>query len=101
MFGGLENLQAYIATTTDEPTISKLSTRTTKSVASVKADTTDTNDTKTRAPEKMSRCSIKLMKAWTMLYPPNIKPMCLHAVYLKLRHPVTGEICEWDAPTTF
>ena len=98
MFGGVENLQAYLTTTEDEQTRNEVPNTTTKSVASLKADI---NLTKTRATEMIPRCSINVMKAWTILHPPNIKPMCLHAAYLKLRHPVTGETCEWNTPATF
>lgn len=89
MFGGVDDLHAYM---TEDEIVTK------KDVATSK---TESNNTTTRTTENMARCSINVMKAWTMVYQPNVKPMCLHAVYLKLRHPVTGETCEWDTPATF
>jgi hypothetical protein len=95
MFGGLDGLSTYI-TTVDEAL--GRATVLNESMAFSNADTIDTTEVTTR---KMSRCTIDTMKSWTTAYPPNTRPMCLHAAYLKLKHPVTEEICEWDAPAAF
>jgi hypothetical protein len=87
MFGGLENLQFCVTSDDDSNLNSKRSKR---------------NDTEVAATSNtMTRCSIDVMKQWTTAYPPNVRPMCLHAAYLKVRHPVTGEICEWNIPSVF
>jgi hypothetical protein len=87
MFGGLDGLSTYIMNA-DEPhgRVTVLN----ESMAFFNV-----------ATKKMSRCAIATMKSWTTAYPPNTRPMCLHAANLKLKHPVTGEVCEWDAPATF
>jgi 23S rRNA-/tRNA-specific pseudouridylate synthase len=76
MFGGLDKLQSLIILE-------------------------DNHHSKTTKAVPMERCSMDIMKGWTTLYPPNIKPMCLHAAFLKLQHPVTGEICQWDVRPVF
>ena len=100
MFGGLDKLTAYLTNTDedDQNHTALANATTTKSAESVTAETIYGADW---TQKKMSRCSLDTMKAWTTVHPPNVKPMCLHAAYLKLKHPVTGEVCEWDAPATF
>ena len=90
MFGGLDNLSTYIENADDADS--------NVSMASSHADMMHSAEITTT---KMSRCAIDTMKSWTTAYPPNVKPMCLHAAYLKIIHPVTGEVCEWDASATF
>ena len=34
-------------------------------------------------------------------YRPNEEPMCLHAAFLQIRHPVTGETIGWNEPSAF
>lgn len=95
MFGGLDNLSTYITNADDAH---GQATVLNEAMAFSNADTIDTTEVTTK---KMPRCTIATMKSWTTAYPPNTRPMCLHAAYLKLKHPVTGEVCEWDAPATF
>lgn len=40
----------------------------------------------------------RLLLAWP---PPPIRPMCLHAARLCMKHPITHEPMEWHAPTPF
>jgi 23S rRNA-/tRNA-specific pseudouridylate synthase len=77
MFGGLQNLKSLKDNSGDALTYSNLCNR------------------------LMARCSMDIMKAWTVEYPPNDKPMCLHAAFLQFTHPVTGELCQWNVRPDF
>jgi hypothetical protein len=76
MFGGLQHLQSYMDS------------------GNGKVVTTASNP-------HVPRCSMDTLKAWTDEYPPNEKPMCLHAVRLQLHHPVTEELCQWNVRPLF
>jgi hypothetical protein len=96
MFGGLDNVSTFITMNSDDANDSDTVVI---SKENSNADTIQYHSDMTT--KKMARCTIDTMKSWTTEYPPNMKPMCLHAAYLKLKHPVSGEVCEWNTPAAF
>lgn len=75
--GGLEDVEMY------------------RSIASLTEGANDNGES------SLARCSIDVQKAWTAAYPPNDKPMCLHAKLLELAHPESGKLMRWEAPPGF
>ena len=65
------------------------------------ATTIKEDDTLIHSRLLAGRPSIKLQKAWTAAHPPNVKSMCLHAAMLRLKHPVTGQDCQWEVAPEF
>ena len=107
MFGGLENLPSYVMNSDEEDddvVVDVDNDYAARNVSNAAARTSMASEVRSLtevATKMLSRCSMDVMKAWNLEYPPNIQPMCLHAAYLKLPHPLTGEICEWNAPASF
>lgn len=101
MFGGLDNLRSYVMNSDQDDVDDEYVTRNDSNAAVTTSMACDVRYPTKVAIKPLSRCSINVLKAWNLEYPPNIQPMCLHAAYLKLPHPLTGEICEWNAPATF
>jgi tRNA pseudouridine32 synthase/23S rRNA pseudouridine746 synthase len=49
----------------------------------------------------LERTPFEVQSALAQVHPPNVKPMCLHAAMLRLRHPITQKALEWNAPVPF
>jgi tRNA pseudouridine32 synthase / 23S rRNA pseudouridine746 synthase len=59
--------------------------------------------TRTYIPNSVSpqSPSPKIEEELHFLHPPNLRPMCLHAASLGLKHPMTEEWVTWNAPVPF
>ena len=69
-------------------------------------DTTrnDNADAEAAAPkhwEVAPRCPESVLAQWDAAHPPNDRPMCLHASYLALTHPTTGNLVEFRSEPPF
>jgi tRNA pseudouridine32 synthase/23S rRNA pseudouridine746 synthase len=49
----------------------------------------------------LQRAGLETQEGLAQVHPPNVKPMCLHAAFIRIKHPVTGETAEWMAPVPF
>lgn len=49
----------------------------------------------------VQRTPIDIQEAIAQVHVPNVDPMCLHAAFLRLQHPITGDTVEWRAPVPF
>lgn len=47
------------------------------------------------------RPNLAVQQEWLNKYRPNDQPMCLHAAFLQLKHPVSGEILCWNEAPEF
>jgi tRNA pseudouridine32 synthase/23S rRNA pseudouridine746 synthase len=58
-------------------------------------------DSRTLDGSVVESSSLTIQKAWLEAYPPNEKPMCLHATKLEFDHPVTGERLQFHVKPEF
>lgn len=47
------------------------------------------------------RPDLALQQEFLKEYRPNDEPMCLHAAFLQIQHPITGETIGWNQPPAF